>query len=322
MKKNIFVFLILAIISGAGFYFFYPPAAVNTAIGSQLIIKFDKPIKRQEISHVITPEVLGEWSFEDSLIKNHLFRTLVFTPATGFKADTEYSVNLGSIVNAFGAGRPGNFSFSFRTLPMMGAREGSPEQDITLLSVPMDWQDYPLSCEAASLKMAMHAKGVYISEDEIMQKIGYDMTPHLGNFWGDPDKAYVGNIYGDICKTGYGVYWQPLAEAANHWRGAEAFSGWTIQQLAKEIGLGNPVVFWGVLPTGRLTDCSWWYAKEGKRIKAFKETHVRLAVGFIGDSKNPSKIIINDPLSGRLYWDTQDFLANWQVFGYSGVIIR
>lgn len=328
MKKIIFVFFVLSIISGAAFYFFYPPQVRNVSVDSRIVINFDKPVKRQDISHAITPELLGEWSFENPLVKNHLFGTLAFTPAIGFKPDTLYTVNLGSIANTSGFGARSSFNFSFKTEPAIKQVQDyseavpAPEPKITLIDVPPDWQDYPLSCEAASLKMALHSKGVYISEDEIMEKIGYDMTPHLGNFWGDPDKGFVGNIYGDICKTGYGVQWQPVAEAANYWRNSEAFSGWTIRQLTGEIAMGNPVVFWGVLPTGKLTDCSWWYGAEGKRIKAFKETHVRVVVGFIGEPQNPTKIIINDPLSGRLYWDTDDFLANWQVFGYSGVVVR
>ena len=179
-----------------------------------------------------------------------------------------------------------------------------------------------MSCEAASLKMALANKEIYVSEDEIMQEIGYD-NPLIrkDSLWGDPHKAYVGDIDGKICDTGYGVYWEPVAKAANIWREAEAFSGWSLEKLMREIKAGNSVIVWGALPTANLTDCSW-YTPEGKYIKAYQETHVRLVVGYIGDAENPSKIIINDPLSGRLYWDTSFFLANWSVFGYSGVVVR
>lgn len=326
MKKAILIYLIAVIISGAGFYFIYPPRVVNTTADSKLTIKFNKPIKRQEISHIITPDVFGEWSFDDSLIENHLFRTLVFAPAVDFKPDTEYRIDLGNIVNTSGIGMEGNFSFSFETPPLSGVglplNEKLADSKITLIDIPVDWQDYPLSCEAASLKMAMHSKGVNVSEDQIMEKIGYDATPHMGNFWGDPDKGFVGSINGEICDTGYGVYWEPVAKAGNNWRNSEAFSNWTLEQLTKELELGNPVVFWGILPGRELTDCSWWNAKTGKRVKAFKQTHVRVAVGFIGEPENPSKIIINDPLSGRLYWNTQDFLDNWGIFKNSGVVVR
>lgn len=163
--------------------------------------------------------------------------------------------------------------------------------------------------------MALNGKGIYVTEEDIMRKIGYDLTPHKGDIWGDPSQAYIGDIDGKICNTGYGVYWEPVAKAANFWREAEAFSGWNLEDLIKEIEFGNPVIFWGTLPTGTLTDCSW-YTPDGKYIKAYQQTHVRLVIGFIGDPENPSKIIINDPLSGRLYWDTSFFLTNWSNFGY------
>ena len=318
--------MVSAILLGAGFYFFYPPQVLKTTAGERVVINFDKPIKRQEVSHIITPDILGEWSFEDSLVRNHLFRTLVFTPAVNFELDTEYRIELSNIASHVSIFGENSFFFTFRTAPLgelsdVVNRSIRTELKITLIDVPPDWQDYPLSCEAASLKMALAAKDISVSEDEIMEKIGYDPSPHIGNFWGDPDKAFVGNMYGEICKTGYGVYWEPVAKASNYWRNSEAFSGWTLSQLTKEIELGNPVVFWGaILNNGTLTDCSWWY--QGKRIKAFKETHVRTAIGFIGDAENPSKIIINDPLSGRVYWDRADFMKNWAVFGNSGVVVR
>lgn len=196
-----------------------------------------------------------------------------------------------------------------------------PAPRVNKLEILLDWQDYPLSCEAASLKMALAGKGISVSEDEIMERIGYDLSPRRGNLWTDPYKVYVGDVKGKVCETGYGVYWQPVAQAANYWREAQAFSDWSLEGLITEIKLGNPVILWGVVPTGTLTDCSW-YTSEGKYIKAFKEMHARLGIGFIGPPENPSKIILNDPWVGRLYWETSYFLKNWAVFNYSGVAIR
>ena len=326
--------------------FFPEDGAQSVALNSSIIIKLDKPIKRREIQASIFPEAYGEWKFEDPVIKNYLFKTLVFIPALDFKPDIQYQVRLENI-KGFGSQKTNSFQFSFKT----GAIEQKPfheegefenEQDknkenqnkeieissvnkpepkITMFNIDIDWQDYSLSCEAASLKMALAGKGIFVSETEIMEKIGYDLTPHNGNTWGNPYEKYVGDIDGKMCQTGYGVYWEPVAKAAQNWTEAEVFSNWGITDLTYEIAKGNPVVIWGVLPTGTLTDCSWWTSEE-KYIKAFKETHVRLAIGFIGLKDNPSQIIINDPLSGRLYWSTSYFLQNWAAFNYSGVVIR
>jgi len=350
-QKLIITLFIFFIVSLGIYLFILPPQAItvnplnqaqDVAPGSPLIIKFDKPVKRQLLNHFIIPEAYGEWKFEDPLIKNHLYRNLVFIPAVDFKPDTEYQVKIENITSPLGVGLfNSRYSFSFKTR-LVSSEEISqnetqlketskfppetsfltqPEPKITLLNVALDWQDHPLSCEAASLKMALTSKGVYISENDIMKEIGYDPTPHQGNIWGDPDRAYVGNIDGKICNTGYGVHWQPVAKAANEWREAEAFSGWNLKNLIKEIELGNPVIVWGTLPVQTLHECSW-YTPERKYIKTLQETHVRLVVGFIGESENPSKIILNDPLAGRLYWPTSYFLTNWKIFGYSGVLVR
>lgn len=334
-------FLIIAALFG--YFFILPPKVIgltpddetkNISLNSSLIIKFDKPIKRQEISPSIYPEIYGEWKFEDPLIKNHLYRTLVFEPAIDFEQNARYEVKLENI-KGFGITENTSFNFSFETrkteaiTTATGATapeskielKSSSEPEITMLKIPLDWQDHPLSCEAASMKMALGFKGVKVSEEQIMGKIGIDLTPRKNNIWGDPNKIFVGDIDGKMCTTGYGVYWERVAAAAENWRNAQSFSGWTLADLVKEIQAGNPVVIWGTLPVANLHDCSW-QTPEGKHIKAYKETHVRLAIGFVGPPENPSKIIINDPLAGRLYWSTSYFLTNWKAFDYSGVVIR
>lgn len=313
--------------------------AQSISLDSLIKIDFDKPLKRREIQHSILPEAQGEWRFEAPLIKNHLFKTLVFTPAIKFKPNTQYQIKLDNI-KGFGLEKSNSFGFTFKTLslpkipvsesedkknlavevpPKLNLAETKPE--ITMLKISLDWQNHSLSCEAASLKMALTGKGTFISEEEITEKIGYDLTPRKRDVWGDPYKIYVGDINGKMCQTGYGVYWEPVAKVAQEFRSAEAFSNWKIEDLTREIKSDNPVIVWGVLPVESLTDCSW-YTSGGKYIKAFKETHVRLAIGFIGPPENPSKIILNDPLAGRLYWRTTYFLKNWEAFGYSGVVIR
>ncbi len=333
LQKRLFFIGLVTIAIAVVYFLAMPPRVVSVFpqdesssldISSPLIIKFNKPVERQKIIHSIAPEVYGEWKFEDPLIKNHLFRTMVFTPAVALKPNTIYKVMLGNITSSLSFGYVDSFSFSFTTAAdgiLNVANSQNKKNQITLIKIPFDWQDSPLSCEAASLKMGLASRGVNISEKDIMEKIGYDKTIHRDNIWGNPNEAFVGDINGRMCTTGYGVYGKAVAKAANHWRPAEYFSNWTLNQLISEIKLGNPVIFWGVLPVGHLTDCSW-YTPQGEYIKAFKETHVRLVVGFIGDPENPSTIIIKDPLQGDLYWPTAQFLTNWKVYDYNGVAIR
>jgi len=335
-KKVLIIFIIFIIISAflvvcldRVFVLITPPQVISfypnsqeVVLDSTLIIDFDKPIKRQEVKLSISPPVHGEWRFENSLIENHLFKTLVFVPAIELESNTQYQVQIENI-RGFGLEKSSSFQFAFKTeeILLIEDEEDDDKDKITMIEIALDWQDDALSCEAASLKMALVGKKVFVSEDEIMEKIGYDLTRRKGDVWGDPHERYVGDIDGKMCKTGYGVYWDPVAKAAQNWREAEAFSGATIEDLTSELKDRNPVVIWGVLPKSSLSSCSW-YTPEGKFILAFKDTHVRLAIGFVGPQDNPSKIIINDPLSGRLYWSTDFFLNNWKAFNNSGVVIR
>jgi len=312
-----------------------PPKVINispenstrdVSMDSKLIIKFDKPINRKELRHFIAPDVYGEWKFENPLIKNHFFRTAAFIPAIGFTPGTDYQIELKNI-QSIGGAKNNAFHFSFKTKEapeeqITNTGDLSPEKpEIILIDTPLDWQDHKLSCEAASLKMALASKNISVSEKEIMEKIGYDLTPRKNNIWGDPNIAFVGDIDGKICETGYGVYWDPVAKAGGNWRPSEPFTNWNLEKLTKEIKNGNPVVVWGTLPVETLNSCSW-YTPEGKYIKAIKEDHVRLVIGFIGPPENPAQIILNDPLAGRIFWPASYFLKNWAAFDYSGVVVR
>lgn len=300
-----------------------PPKVITAFSQPKLTINFDKPVNRQELKPSIFPDIPGEWKFENPLAKNHLFRTLVFEPAIAFAQDTNYQVKLENI-KGFAVAKPSLFYFDFKTEAIKErapSSETAKSESITLIDTPFYWQEHKLSCEAASLRMALASKGVYVSEEEIMEKIGYDPTRRQGVIWGDPYNAFVGDIDGKIGVTGYGVYWDPVAKAANNWAEAEAFSNWNLDGLIKELLAGNPAVIWGKLPVETTTDISW-ITPEGKFIKAIKEDHVRVAIGFIGSPENPSKIIINDPLSGKLFWDTSYFLENWSVFENSAVVVR
>ncbi len=296
-------------------------------LNSKIKISFDKPLLRKNLEIIISPEIYGEWKFENPLFGEHFFKTLSFVPAIDYLSGAKYEIKIKNI-EGFGLNKKTSFSFNFETVPLPQEKaltkteENSVKRsEIKLIKAPFFWQKYKLSCEAASLKMALASKKVYVSEDEIMERIGIDKSPRRYNVWGDPYKIYVGDVDGKICSTGFGVFWEPVAEAASYWRESEAFSDWTLNNLIKEISFGNPVVVWGAMPTGTLTDCSW-VTKEGRYVKAFKETHVRTVVGFVGSMENPSKIILNDPYSGVLYWEKDFFLENWSVFDNSGVVIR
>lgn len=266
-------------------------------------ITFDQSVDQLSAagSFSIAPPVSGDIIWQGN--------TLEFAPRAALQRNTTYTVTLVAGVTGPNA------------LPLPATVTSAFTTEVTkvLLQIAVDYQDKALSCEAAALKMALAGKGVKVTEDAIMKHVGYDPTPHRGNVWGDPDKAFVGLITGKQNTTGYGVHWDPIAAAARHWRPATAFSGWTPVQLADAITKGNPVVIWGVV--GR-SYADPWKTPTGKKVAAWKGEHARTVVGFIGPASAPTAFIINDPYVGRITWTTAALVSNWATFGNSGVVVE
>lgn len=276
--------------------------AASVSTNSFLKITFDQPVDKTSAENLffLEPLISGRFSWQDN--------TLVYSQ-DGLAKNTSYKFGVrAGIKSIAGLDSSQEFFANFST-----------EQSQTLLDVPQDYQDHSLSCEAASLKMALNYKGAGTSEEAIMNIVGYDPTIRNGNIWGDPYSAFVGDINGRQDTTGYGVYWDPIARAANNWRRAEAFTGWGISNLTASISAGNPVVVWGV--TGRSIARDDWQTPDGKNILAWHGEHARVAIGYKGPADNPSEIILNDPISGRITWSKDRFLSDWSSFGNAGVVI-
>lgn len=276
--------------------------ASDIAVNANISITFDQEIDHASAQGVfsLSPSVNGQFSWGDN--------KMTFNPDNDFGRDAKYSISISpGIKSVFGLDSNQSFSASFSTVT-----------SVITLNVKLDYQDKPLSCEAAALKMALSYRGVSVSEDDIMNIVGYDPTVHNGNVWGDPYTAFVGNIYGKQDTTGYGVYWDPIARAANNWRSSQAFSGWSASTLANAIANNNPVLIWGVVG-GSYHDP--WITPGGKQINAWKGEHARTAIGFRGSVENPTEFIINDPYVGRITWSVSQLNSNWSTFGNSGVVV-
>lgn len=275
-------------------------SAVN--IHAPIKVTFDQivdPLSAQE-KFSITPQVEGSFSWDGD--------TLIFTPKKPLANTTSYTVTLGKAVKAL-AGVDSNEEYKSKF---------STQNATTKLAVPAYLQRYTLSCEISALRMALNFRGAGVSEDDLIPKVGFDTTPHNGNVWGNPYNAFVGNIKGTQMKDGYGVYWGPIAKAARSYRDAQDFQGWNIEQLTGEIAKGNPVIIWVYSHAGRVTS---WNTPDGTNIYAVRDEHAVVAVGFVGPLNNPTQIIVNDPLSGQIYWSRTTFDKKWNIFNRSGVVV-
>jgi uncharacterized protein YvpB len=316
-----FVFIAIELAIIGGYWLLPKPQVLWTNFeGGRIEVVFDKPLSRRTMEKTISPDVPGVWVFEKPLYATHLYREVVFYPDESLSPNTEYKISLNHIQNTIKKGNPYNLEFSFKLPNTVLGQE--PRKVLVAptvkLSVPAYLQQHTLSCEVASLKMALAFRGISVSEEELLAKVGVDSTPHKGNVWGNPYEKFVGNVNGTQMKDGYGVYWGPIARVAGEYRAAASFEGWTVDKLTQEIQNGNPVVIWTYAGRGRPTS---WRTPEGRDIYAVRDEHTVLAVGFVGQASNPTQIIVNDPLIGKVYWSRASFDKKWGIFGNSGVVV-
>ncbi len=281
------------------------PSNNSTGIGvdNTIRITFDQPVDHDsaQAHFSITPGLAGDFSWDGD--------TLLFKPNSSLSFNASYSVTLSKgVAGSAGMDMDTDYTFTFST-----------EQSITKLNVVFDRQDHNLSCEFASLSMALKYKGVNVGEAPLINIVGFDQTPKSNGVWGNPNVAFVGDIDGHQPSTGYGVYWDPIAIAAKEYRTARSFSGWTVAQLTAEIKKGNPVVIWGTAGSGKRID---WKTPQGGNVVAVSGEHARVAIGYIGPAENPTKIITMDPLYGEKYFTRSSFEWNWGTLGNSGVVVE
>ena len=281
------------------------PLAGDTGISidSPIRIDFNGTVDHAsaESKFSISPSKEGNFSWEGN--------TLIFRPSTPFDFNQTYTVSLEpgiSCPNRYSS--ECEYSFSFST-----------ELSVTRLNVTFHRQEHSLSCEVATLVMALSYRGLNISEAELINFIGFDPTPKANGVWGNPHIAFVGDIDGHQPSTGYGVYWQPIASAGNQYRPTGWFTDGNLEMITGEIKKGNPVIIWGTAGTGRRID---WLTAEGGNVVAITGEHTMIVTGFMGSASNPTKIIVLDPLFGEKSFTQNSFLWNWRLLNRSGVIVE
>lgn len=189
------------------------------------------------------------------------------------------------------------------------------------LDIPFHRQERALSCEIASLKMALNYYGVAVEENDLyfdLQISTFEPRDIQNNIWGDPDVGFVGDIDGKIPNGGYGVYENPIANIANKYRNSKALINVSLEEILKEVEEKHPVIVWGTVSSGK--DISW-KTKDGKQIKAVFGEHARVLVGFSGIIENPTYIYLADPIYGNIRMSKKQFLKNWGTLDNRAVIV-
>ena len=272
----------------------------NLAINTPIRISFDQPVDQNSAQQnfSINPAVSGSFSWQG--------QTMLYS-ATLSKDSSYQIIEKAGVVSQIGLPSQAAISTSFQT-----------EESVLLLNIPVYYQQKPLSCEVASLKMALNYKGSSISEAALFNGLGNDTTPRQGDTWGDPYQFFVGDANGHQNTTGYGVYAGPIAAVSSQYRSAQSLSGMSTSQVAGYLAQGNPVIFWGTAGNAKPDQ---WTTTGGRQINGWIGEHVRLLVGFNGPASHPTAFTINDPIFGRLKWTASQLQANWSAFNGMGVVI-
>lgn len=248
-------------------------------------------------------------------------------PETATNSDGRVEVFLiggdGALWHIFQTG-PGGWSGFYSLGGSWPAQNPPPVQPLPTsitLAVPWYHQQESLTCEEAALRMVLAYFGKGISEQQILNVEGVDLTHYwTGPGGGDPFNDFVGNPNGsEIANTGYGAYWTPIERAASsfgvyvRWGG----EGLAPNDLYNAVLSGWPVIFW--VPFDWDTPGRDDYvAYDGRTIPyAGPEEHAMVVTGI-----TPTEVEVNDPDRGQYWVSKSTFVANYAVYSDMAVVIQ
>lgn len=191
------------------------------------------------------------------------------------------------------------------------------------------YQIHSLSCEETSTSMGLTHQGLYISQDQILAGLGVDSTPaQVVNGvvvkWGDPDKAFVGNVNGsESYFTGQQANPKALMRVLNSY-GARVID-WSepgatshvvsAQEIYAQIAAGHPVVAYATWDW-RWHPIYYYTSEDGNQVPliAPANDHVYLVIGV-----SQYGVLVNDPIRGQYWVSKGEFEAGYE-FGMAIVL--
>ncbi|QQS17952.1 Ig-like domain-containing protein [Candidatus Saccharibacteria bacterium] len=135
------------------------PSGARVPLATSLSLTFDQPVDKNsaENAFYIQPKVAGSFSWSGNTMTYRV---------SGLSEQTTYSYGVApGIKPVFGLVGIA-FDKQFTTVP-----------PIRKLAVPFYRQAHSLSCESASLRMALASYGVMTNDDEILGRVGYSPQP-------------------------------------------------------------------------------------------------------------------------------------------------
>jgi uncharacterized protein YvpB len=166
----------------------------------------------------------------------------------------------------------------------------------------------PLSCESRSAVDWAAYFGKSINEYNF-----FNGLPVHDN----PDKGFVGNVYGSwgqIPPAPYGVHAKPIAQRLREYGlNAKAIRNMTYKELKAEIAAGHPVIVWIVGHVGYGTPVPYT-ASGGAKTTVARFEHTVIVIGY-----TEHKVTVLD--GSRVYTRyKKEFMKSWDVLENQAVI--
>ncbi len=180
--------------------------------------------------------------------------------------------------------------------------------DYTIKGVPLVGQRWNLSCEFAAVAAATGYYDTPISQQTLLDEIGYDVNPHRG---------FRGRITGPWGGTSdYGVYAEPIADVLHEhgFPGSYVFYGGE-ESLRGAVAAGYPVITW-VTGTWRAS-VRYVQVSDGERYSLIPFEHAVTVYAYDEDG-----VWVMDPTYPAKYevdWDT--FRFAWSQFDEMALVV-
>lgn len=270
-------------------------------------ITFNQPVDAQSIEQkwTITPQLPGKFTWQEN--------TLSFTPNSPFTANNSYQIAIAPGVKVtYGKPNTQTLTTSFSIVP-----------DTFEIEVPLVKQQHTFTCYSAASLMVLQYRNInQFTELNFLDQIGFDTTTRnfSANSWGNPNSGIVGT-YDGSGSGGYGVHWQPVANAISKYRPVEVKQNWNIPELLGEVVSGNPVMVWWVNGVWPAKDVSW-NLPSGEKVYTVNGMHVEVVRGFLGHKDNPTYILTNDPWRGKRQYTPEQFANLWKWFNNTAIVVK
>jgi uncharacterized protein YvpB len=202
-----------------------------------------------------------------------------------------------------------------------------------IIKTPIIDQPYKFACNVTAASIVLQYRGINVNPEDVFSAIPKDNTPKTTERWGNPNKGFVGNIFGEYggdFSDGYGVHWQPIADYISKYRSVEVKQNWDIKSMLDEVDKGNPSIVWiqnGSTPPNKFSWTTSGENGEDLQIDAVWGMHSEVVTGYVGSSVNPSMIIMSDPWAERWnykyhYMPIEDFNDLWSYYNYTAILVR